>query len=71
MRGEEFIEKVRRIGRDRKVEVRFDQKRGKGSHGTLYYGDRRTIVKDRKKDIGPGLLAKMISQLRLTNQDFR
>ena len=71
MRGEEFIEKVRKIGRERNVEVSFDQKRGKGSHGTLYYGNRKTIVKDRKKDIGTGLFAKMISQLGLKNQDFR
>ena len=28
--------------------------RGSGSHGTLYVGDRYTIVKDLKKELGPG-----------------
>ena len=38
---------------------------------TLYYGDRKTVVKDRRKDIGPGLLAAMIRQLDLEPNDFR
>ncbi len=33
------------------------------SHGTLYAGDRKTTVKDRKKEIGKGLLAKMLDDL--------
>ena len=36
---------------------------GAGSHGTLYAGHRRTTVKDRKKEIGKGLLAKMLADL--------
>jgi mRNA interferase HicA len=43
--------------RRRGAEVRFVAQRGKGSHGTLYYGERKTIVKDRKKELGSGLLA--------------
>ena len=31
--------------------------------GTLHAGDRKTTVKDRKKDIGKGLLAKMLDDL--------
>ncbi len=44
---------------------------GKGSHVTLYYGDRKTVVKDRRKDIGPGLLAAMARQLGLRPGDLR
>ncbi len=40
---------------------RFETKRGKGSHGTLYYGSRKTILKDRKKEIGQGLLSKILA----------
>ncbi len=43
---------------------------GKGSHGRLYYGDRFTTLKDRKKEIGPGLLKAMLDQLGLTKEDF-
>ena len=50
--------------------VLFDKGRGKGSHGRLYYGDRFTTLKDRKKEIGPGLLSAMLHQLGLTKRDL-
>ena len=36
----------------------------------LYYGARRTTVKDRRKEIGPGLLNAMPTQLGLTKKDI-
>ena len=33
-------------------------------------GDRRTTVKDRKKEIGKGLLGKMLADLGIDNDDF-
>jgi len=50
--------------------VSFDRSHGKGSHGRLYYGDRFTTLKDRKKEIGPGLLKAMLDQLGLTRADL-
>ncbi|UYM18658.1 type II toxin-antitoxin system HicA family toxin [Endozoicomonas euniceicola] len=44
--------------------------RGKGSHGTLYYGDKRTILKDPKKEIGKGLLNTMLEDLDLNKEDI-
>ncbi len=70
MNGRDFIERVFGIGRERGVPVRIDTERGKGSHVTLYYGSRFTIVKDRRKDIGPGLLSAMIRQPGLVRNDF-
>ncbi len=52
------------------MEIRFVTHRGKGSHGTLYLGDRHTIVKDRKKELGKGLLAQMLSDLGIAPNDF-
>lgn len=63
MKGSEFIRMVRKLGRQYGVAVRLVEERGKGSHATLYYGERFTIVKDRKKEIGPGLAAAMMKQL--------
>ena len=71
MRGRDFVDRVFDLGGVRDVAVRIDTKRGKGSHITLYYGGRKTIVKDRRKEIGPGLLAAMIRQLGLDPKDFR
>jgi mRNA interferase HicA len=45
--------------------------KGKGSHVLLLYGDdHRTIVKDRRKELGTGLLSAMIRQLGLQRSDF-
>lgn len=71
MKGAEFVRKVRRLGHTRGVEVRFVAKRGKGSHGTLYYGSARTIVQDFKKELPTGTLHAMLGQLGLTLGDLR
>jgi mRNA interferase HicA len=49
----------------------MDISHGKGSHGRLYYGGRFTTLKDRKKEIGPGLLTAMLDQLGLTKSDLK
>jgi hypothetical protein len=70
MTGSEFERKIRKLGRIRSVLVAFDRGHGKCSHGRLYYGDRFTTLKDRKKEIGPGLLKAMLDQLGLTRHDL-
>ena len=71
MAGAEFIRGLHKLGRQRGVQVRFRAERGKGSHGTLYYGERFTVVKDRSKELSPGLLTAMLKQLGLTREDLR
>ena len=51
-------------------EVHFETRPGEGSHGRLYYVGRFTTVKDRKKEIGPGLLRKMLADLGLKRNDI-
>lgn len=51
-------------------EVRFEAGEGPGSHGTRYVGKRKTTVKDRKKEIGKGLLLKTLSDLDIEPDDF-
>ena len=68
--GDELARKIGKLGRRRGVVVSFDRGHGKGSHGRLYYGDRFTTLKDRRKEIGPGLLNAMLSQLGLTKADL-
>ena len=69
MTGAEFVRRVRRLGRSRGVPVHLDQRRGKGSHVRLYYGNKFTTVKDRKKELSVGLLARMLAQLELPKED--
>ena len=46
MTGSELLRKITRLGRARSVVVRFDRRHGKGSHGTLHLGNRKTTLKD-------------------------
>ena len=68
--GREFIAKVRKLARKNGIAVSFDRTRGKGSHGTLYYGDRRTVVKDRRKPLKTGTLLGMCKQLGIDLNDL-
>jgi hypothetical protein len=42
----------------------------KGSRGRLYLGDEFTTLKDRKKEIGRDLLAKMCADLKFDPRDL-
>ena len=53
MKGRVFVERGTQLGRENDVPVRLDAKRGKGSHAILYYGDRKCVLKDRSKVLGP------------------
>jgi predicted RNA binding protein YcfA (HicA-like mRNA interferase family) len=70
MTGAEFLRKIDSLGRARGVAVRFDPRHGKGAHGTLFYGSRKTTLKGPRKDIGPGLLNAMLRQLGLSRRDL-
>lgn len=65
MKGAEFERKVRRLARSRELSCHFVPGKGKGSHGRLYLGDEFTTLKDRKKEIGRDLLAKMCADLKI------
>ena len=70
MKAGEFVRKIEKLGKARGVAVRFVATRGKGSHGTLYFGNRFTVVKDRRKECGPGLVASMLRDLGLSRADL-
>lgn len=70
MKAGDFIKAIRKTGRKRGIAVRFEAGHGKGSHGRLYYGNRFTTIKDRGKDIGPGMLGAMLRQLGLKRGDM-
>ena len=70
MNGRQFIARVRKWAKTRNLEVRFVASEGSGSHGTLYAGDRKTTVKDRRKEIGKGLLAKMLADLEIDKDEL-
>ena len=70
MNGREFIARARKLARANGIAIRFDRTRGKGSHGTLYYGDRHTVVKDRKAPLKAGTLRGMCKQPGIDPNDL-
>ena len=70
MTGNEFIHKVKKLGRKNDVMVQFVARRGKGSHGTLLYGPRFTIVRNPKDELKTGTLHAMLGQLGLRLEDL-
>lgn len=71
MTGAEFVRRVRRLGRKRGVTVEVRVERGKGSHGTLYYGRSLTVVRSMRDELKPGTLHAMLKQLGLSLDDLR
>ena len=70
VKGAEFERRVRKLARCQKVTCRFVADKGKGSHGRLYFGEEFTTLKDRKKDVGRDLLAKMCQDLNIDPHDL-
>jgi len=65
-----FRRQVRQYARRNNLEFRYDPRRGKGSHGRIYLGNRLTTVKSGNKTIAAGLLHKMLKDLQIDPKDF-
>lgn len=68
--GNEFIRRVRALGKQRAVPVTLNASRGKGSHQTLYYGSAFTVVRNLKDELKTGTLHGMCSQIGIKVSDL-
>ena len=71
MTGAELLRSLRRLGRIRGISVVVVRERGKGSHATLYFGERFTILRDPKDELKSGTLHGMLRQLGIAIADLR
>lgn len=71
MKGSEFIRLVEKTGKQRNLAVRYVPRRGKGSHGTLFFGQQFTIVRNPKDELKTGTLHGMLRQLGLKLSDIQ
>jgi mRNA interferase HicA len=71
MRGNELIKKIEALGKESGIAVRIDKKRGKGSHQTLYFGDRKTIIRNPKDELKTGTYHAMLKQLGISEKDLK
>jgi mRNA interferase HicA len=70
VKGSELVRRIRKIAKKRGVTVEFIPERGKGSHGTLYFGSQFTVIRNLKDELKTGTLHAMLQQLGLTLQDL-
>lgn len=70
MRGNEFIRKILKHAMATGVSCEWRPDRGKGSHGVLILGDRRTVVRNPKDELKTGTYYAMLKQLGLTERDI-
>ena len=71
MRGNELIRKVAVLAKEKGVDVRLDRKRGKGSHQTLYFGDRKTVIRNPRDELKTGTYYTTLKQLGIDEKDLR
>ena len=70
VRGNEFIRRMRKRARARGVAFAWLPELGKGSHGVLIFGDRRTVVRNPRDELKTGTLHAMLKQLGLSLDDL-
>lgn len=70
MNGNELIKKLKKYAKAQDLAFDLEEGHGKGSHGRIYLGSGFTTIKDRKKEIGEGLLRKMLKDLGVDRADF-
>lgn len=63
MTGNEFIKKVKKLAKAKNLEVSINKSRGKGSHITLYYDAKFTVVRNPKDELKTGTCKAMLKQL--------
>lgn len=71
MKGSEFFKKLKALGRKQGIVVKIEQRRGKGSHSTLFYGKQFTIIRNLKDELKTGTFNAMLKQLGIKENDLR
>lgn len=70
MRGNEFIRRVQKYAKTHSLRCEWHPELGKGSHGVLVLGDRRTVVRNPKDELKTGTLRAMLKQLGLSRDEI-
>ncbi len=71
MKGSEFLRMIQKLGKEKGVNVALIEERGKGSHCTLEYGNRFTIIRNLKDELKTGTYNAMLKQLGIKKSELR
>lgn len=71
MRGSEFIRKVQKYARAHGLRCEWHPELGKGGHGVLILGNRRTVVRNPRDELKTGTFRAMLKQLEISIIDLQ
>jgi len=71
MKGNELIKRIKRLAKKKSIECEYRRERGKGSHGTLYYEDRRAIIGNPKDELKKGTFFAVLKQLDIDENELK
>ena len=69
MKGNEFLKRTRKLAKERALVWEWHPNLGKGSHGILKFGDRKTVLRNTKDELKTGTLHAMLKQLMANHGD--
>lgn len=70
MKGSEFLKRIQKLAKEKGIACSWHPDKGKGSHGVLTFGDKRTILRNPKDELKTGTYHAMLKQLGLTEKDL-
>jgi len=71
MKGNELLRKIRKLGKEKNVKVELIHRRGKGSHGTLIYGNNFAIIPHLMNELKIGTYKAILKQLGIKEDELR
>ncbi len=70
MKGKELLKLLKRYAAEHSLAFDYIPNMGKGGHGGIYLGDKRSIIPSPHKEIKTGTALAIIKQLGLTKADL-
>jgi mRNA interferase HicA len=70
VKGNEFLKRLRKLAKERGVPLEWHPNLGKGSHGILKFGEKKTVLRNVKDELKTGTLHAMLKQLGLSEKDL-
>lgn len=71
MTGKEFLRKVRKVAKRQKQSFEWHPNLGKGSHGVIKLGQKKSVLRNTKDELKTGTLNAMLKQLGLSQEDLK
>jgi hypothetical protein len=65
-----LLRKLRRLARRRQIALGFDPSGGKGGHGLIVFGSRRTVLRSSRHKEPSGSLRGILSDLGIDPKDL-